>query len=150
MRINEIILENLGPGMDLPSSDIEDEAHTRGDASLITALELLRQEAESSSAVTPRVRASTVVSRVQAIPGNEAFNYALLDAAFKDNEKVKAMIKSIKDDEKTGEKYVYLTPSEASVVDADPMAAGGDAGGDPEASMKTVSQMANRALAKRD
>jgi hypothetical protein len=137
--------------MDLPSSDIEDEAHTRGDASLITALELLRQEAESSSAVTPRVRASTVVSRVQAIPGNEAFNYGLLDAAFKDNENVKSMIKAIKDDEKTGEKYVYLTPSESNPMGMDGSMPGemGDAGVDPEAATKTVSQMADRALAKR-
>lgn len=138
MRIRDIILED--PQMDFET--IEDEADTRGDSALITTLEWLRNEAEQSNAVTPRVKVDTVINRVRAIPGNEAFNFAALDAAHQHNEAVKSLIKDIKDDEKTGAKYVYLAPDESQVDDSDPLGAEVAAPGDPS---KVVSQMAKRA-----
>jgi len=143
MRINEIIFESEDyPEFDSEvNSPIEDEADTRGDASLITALEYLRNEAEQSNAVTPRVKVDTVINRVRAMPGNEAFNYAALDKAQKDNETVKSMIKRIEDDTHTGDKYVYLAPAE-NTVDT-----GGDGATDldNDKSSKIVSSMAKRA-----
>ena len=124
---------------------IEDEAETRGDAALITVLEWLRNEAEASSAVTPRVAVDTVIERVRDIPGNEAFNFAALDAAYKSNDTIKSLIKGIKDDEKTGGKYVYLAPPENTVDDTDPLGAGTAPKGDPS---KIVQKMANRAASK--
>ena len=84
MRIRDIILED--PQIEFEA--IEDEADTRGDSALITTLEWLRNEATQSSAVTPRVKVDTVIERVRAIPGNEAFNYAALEAANEHNEVV--------------------------------------------------------------
>jgi hypothetical protein len=139
MRINEIILESFGM-----NEMIEDEAETRGDSALITVLEWLRNEAEASSAVTPRVAVDTVIERVRDIPGNEAFNFAALDAAFKSNDTIKSLIKSIKDDEKTGGKYIYLAPPENTVDDTDPLGAQTAPKGDPT---KIVQKMANRAAA---
>ena len=139
MRINEIILEAE------EISAIEDEADTRGDSALITALEWLRNEAQSSSAVTPRVKVDTVIERVRAIPGNEAFNFAALDAAYDHNETVKSLIKDIKDDEKTGAKYIYLALPENTIDEPAPDSAQGT---DPTASAKIVSKMANRAATK--
>ena len=140
MRINEIIFEDIEN-----VSAIEDEAETRGDSALITALEWLRHEAEESNAVTPRVSVDTVIDRVRAIPGNEAFNFAALDAAFKSNESVKAMVKGIKDDPHTGGKYVYLAPPENTVDDTDPLGAASAPKGDPS---KIVQKMADRAASK--
>jgi len=140
MRVNEIIFEDIGDG-----SAIEDEAETRGDSALITALEWLRHEAEESGAVTPRVAVDTVIDRVRAIPGNEAFNFAALDAAFKSNESVKAIIKGIKDDSHTGGKYVYLAPPENTIDDTDPLGANSAPAGDPS---KIVQKMADRAAKK--
>lgn len=139
MRIREIIFEDDNP---YEMSAIEDEADTRGDASLLTVLELLRNEAEESDAVTPRVKVDTVINRVRNIPGNEGFNYANLEAAKDHNDTVKAMVKDIKDDEKTGEKYVYLTPAESAIDDSDPLGAASAPAGDPS---KIVSSMAKRA-----
>ena len=140
MKIRDIIFENFEE-----VSAIEDEAETRGDSALITALEWLRHEAEESGAVTPRVAVDTVIDRVRGIPGNEAFNFAALDAAFKSNESVKAMIKGIKDDPHTGGKYVYLAPPENTVDDTDPLGAASAPAGDPA---KIVSKMADRAAKK--
>jgi hypothetical protein len=146
MRIKEIVLESEDyPEFDLETNPIEDEADTRGDASLITALEYLRNEAEQSNAVTPRVKVDTVIKRVRNVPGNEAFNYAALDKAQKDNDVVKGMIKRIEDDPHTGEKYVYLAPAENTVDDSDPIGANTAQAGDPS---KVVSQMAKRAATK--
>ena len=142
MRIRDIILE---ADLDNSKSAIEDEADSRGDSALITALEWLRHEATQSSAVTPRVKVDTVIERVRAIPGNEAFNFAALDAAYDHNETVKTLIKDIKDDEKTGSKYIYLALPENTV---DEPVAGNDQGTDPAASAKIVSKMANHAAGK--
>lgn len=140
MRIREVILES-----ELVDEVIEDEADTRGDSALITALEWLRNEAQQSSAVTPRVKVDTVIERVRDIPGNEAFNYAALEAANEHNETVKSLIKDIKDDEKTGAKYIYLALPENTIDPADPLSV--DAGVSPESS-KVVSSMAKRAAGK--
>lgn len=137
MRISEIILEDYEQ-----SSAIEDEADSRGDSALITALEWLRHEATESSAVTPRVKVDTVIERVRAIPGNEAFNFAALDAAYDHNETVKGLIKDIKDDEKTGSKYIYLSLPENTVDEPTPDS---EQGTDPAASAKIVSKMASNA-----
>ena len=141
MRISEIIQESL----DIVDEVIEDEADSRGDAALITALELLRNEAQHSGAVTPRVKVDTVIERVREIPGNEGFNYAALEAAHEHNDTVKSLIKDIKDDEKSGSKYVYLTLPENTIDPEDPIGAQGAPAGDPS---KIVSKMANRAAAK--
>jgi len=140
MRIRDIILES-----DLEFEAIEDEADTRGDSALITALEWLRHEATQSSAVTPRVKVDTVIERVRAIPGNEAFNYAALEAANEHNDTVKSLIKDIKDDEKTGAKYIYLALPENTIDNSDPLGAQDAPAGDPS---KIVSKMANRAASK--
>ena len=141
MRVSEIILESA----DLVDEVIEDEAESRGDSALITALEWLRNEAEQSNAVTPRVKVDTVINQVRNIPGNEAFNFAALDAAHTHNDSVKALIKDIKDDEKTGTKYVYLAPPESELDSSDPLGAEVAAPGDPA---KVVSSMAKRAASK--
>jgi hypothetical protein len=145
MRIREIIYEDLDTGVDTSAgmSAIEDEADTRGDSALVTSLEWLRNEAEETSAVTPRVAVDTVINRVRNIPGNEAFNFAALDAAFKSNDVVKALIKSIKDDTHTGTKYIYLTPPENTIDDTGSM--DGTSGAKQGDSSKIVSGMAKRA-----
>lgn len=140
MRIRDIILE-----AQVDFEVIEDEADTRGDSALITALEWLRNEAQQSSAVTPRVKVDTVIERVRDIPGNEAFNYAALEAANEHNDAVKALIKDIKDDDKTGVKYIYLTLPENTIDPADPLSV--DAGVSADSS-KVVSSMAKRAASK--
>lgn len=141
MRVSEIILESA----ETVDEVIEDEAESRGDSALITALEWLRNEAEQSNAVTPRVKVDTVINQVRNIPGNEAFNFAALDAAHQHNDSVKALIKDIKDDEKTGNKYVYLAPPESELDPSDPLGAEVAAPGDPA---KVVSSMAKRAASK--
>ena len=141
MRIRDIILED--PQIEFEA--IEDEADTRGDSALITALEWLRHEATQSSAVTPRVKVDTVIERVRAIPGNEAFNQAAVEAANEHNETVKSLIKDIKDDDKTGAKYIYLALPENTVDDTDPLGAETAEPGDPA---KVVSGMAKRAAKK--
>jgi hypothetical protein len=142
MRISEIILEDT----QVPTSGIEDEAETRGDSALLTTLEWLRHEATESSAVTPRVAVDTVIERVCGIPGNEAFNFAALDAAYKSNDSIKSIIKKIDDDAHSGTKYIYLSLPENTIDPGDPLGAQGAAPGDPA---KVVSSMAKRAAGNR-
>jgi hypothetical protein len=146
MRIREIITEAFDDlEHDHEESAIEDEAETRGDSALIEVLELLRSEAAETSAVTPRVAVDTVIDRVRRIPGFESFNYAALDAAIKSNETVKNLVKGPpKDDQHTGDKYLYLTSFE-NTVDVSG-GEGGDAGADKSANV--VSGMAKRAIGK--
>lgn len=151
MRIREIIteafddLDNTGLEHDHEESAIEDEAESRGDSALIEVLELLRSEAADTSAVTPRVAVDTVIERVRRIPGFESFNYAALDAAIKSNDTVKNLVKGPpKDDQHTGDKYLYLTSFE-NTVDVSG-GEGGDLGADKGASV--VSGMAKRAIGK--
>jgi len=144
MRIRDIILED-----DTFGTPIEDEADTRGDAALITALEWLRNEASQSNAVTPRVKVDTVIERVRAIPGNEAFNFANLDAAIKSNDLVKNIVQgSPKDDPQTGGKYIYLKPAENTVDPGTGEMGAGEGGGAGKDPTKVVSAMAKRAASK--
>lgn len=144
MKIRDIIVESIDE-LEIENEAIEDEADTRGDSSLITTLEWLRHEASNSGAVTPRVKVDTVITRVRNIPGNEAFNYAALEAAHEHNETVKSLIKDIKDDPKTGTKYIYLALPENTVDDSDPLGADSAPAGDPS---KIVGKMASRAAGK--
>lgn len=135
MRINDIIVEDSFDDI------IEDEADSRGDASLITALEFLRNRSNDKHLV-PKVRVDSLIQMVQNT-GHKEFNHEALQGAFKTNDTVKGLIKDIKDDA-NGVKYVYLqgfedTPdmdSDGTEVPKTP----------PE---KTVASMANRALDKR-
>ena len=139
MKINEIIFE-----ADFGIEDsIEDEADSRGDTTLITVLEWLRNEAARSGAVTPRVKVDTVINRVRNIPGGEAFNFAALDAAYSSNATVKSLSKSIKDDDKSGMKYVYLSSSESESEGAE--AENEDDERHAAQNEKVVGQMAKRA-----
>lgn len=140
MKIRDIL-----ESFELADEAIEDEADSRGDSALITALEWLRNEAQNSSAITPRVKVDTVIDRVRNIPGNEAFNYAALEGAREHNDVVKSLIKDIKDDDKTGSKYVYLALPENTIDPNDPLGSQTAAPGD---SSKIVSKMANRAATK--
>lgn len=147
MRIRDIIFEG-DDTFGTPNEAIEDEAETRGDAALITALEWLRNEAAQSNAVTPRVKVDTVIERVRAIPGNEAFNYANLDAAIKSNESVKNMVQGTpKDDPQTGGKYLYLAPAENTIDDTEGQM-DNTGGGNPKDPAKVVGAMAKRAANK--
>lgn len=149
MRIKEVIFEDFGPDI------IEDDADSRGDANLITALEFLRNQAGNKHLV-PKVLAKSLIDMVQR-SGHPEFNFAALDDAYKTNDAVKNLIKKIEDDQ-NGDKYVYLSsmdPSEDPAMGgADPM--GGDVNADMgggtgvvPATDKTVSSMAKSALSKR-
>jgi hypothetical protein len=140
MRFSEIIAEDEFDSQPDDMGDmIEDEAETRGDMVLATALEELKNRAKGHS--VPRVRADALVNLVKRLPGGEMFNAAALEASRKSNETIKNLIADIKDDE-NGVKYVYLTTD-------DDEATGGDGlpGADANAvkSQNTVDQMASRA-----
>lgn len=123
---------------------IEDDADSRGDANLITALEFLRNRAGNNHLV-PKVRADALINMVQNT-GHPEFNFAALDSAYKSNDKVKNLIKNIEDDER-GTKYVFLNSVDPAVDTSEV----GDGAG-PEGSTqpeRTVDSMAKRALSKR-
>ena len=135
MRIRDIIVESSFDDI------IEDEADSRGDASLITALEFLRHRIGDKHLV-PKVRVDSLIQMVQNT-GHKEFNHEALQGAFKTNDTVKGLIKDIKDDE-NGVKYVYLQGTDDTEDEL-----GTDAGGPSTAPEKTVASMANRALDKR-
>lgn len=147
MRLSEFVTESSGLG-----GMIEDEAESRGDSVLLTALEELRNRAHGHS--VPRVRVDALVNLIKRLPGGEMFNAEALENARKSNEAVKNLIADIKDDEVHDPnvggtsivKYVYLTP-----FDDDPFSSEGDGGtkAGQTAPEKTVSGMASRALGKR-
>lgn len=122
---------------------IEDEADSRGDADLITALEFLRQRSHDSHLV-PKVRVDSLINMIRGGDQSE-FNLDSLLGAFKTNEKVKNLIKDIKDDEH-GVKYVYLKTFSDDAIDDAPTLASGSRAMNPE---KTVDAMAARALKNR-
>jgi len=139
MRYSEIIAEDSGI-----SGIIEDEAETRGDSVLLTALEELRNRAHGHS--VPRVRVDSLVNLIKRLPGGEMFNADALEGARKSNEAVKNLIADIKDDE-NGVKYVYLTKFNDDEF-SDSETPGTDTGAQT-APEKTVASMANRALGNR-
>ena len=139
MRLREFIKEDSGfEGI------IEDEAETRGDAVLATALEELRNRAHGHT--VPKVRVDALVNLVKRLPGGEMFNAEALEAARKSNEAIKNLIADIKDDA-DGVKYVYLTTFKDDEFGNDELGATGEVG--QTAPEKTVSSMATRALGKR-
>lgn len=138
MRVRDIIVE------DRYDDIIEDEADARGDANLITALEFLRNRAHDKHYV-PRVRVDSLINMVREIPGTEQFDLGALENAKKTNDSVKELIKDIKDDEKTGAKYVYLAPFEDDTDESVPPSESPTASA-PE---KTVGSMAKAALKAR-
>ena len=140
MRFAEIIAEddfNDQPGE--MGDMIEDEAETRGDMVLATALEELRNRAHGHT--VPRVRVDALVNLVKRLPGGEMFNSAALEDARKSNDTIKNLIKDVKEDE-NGVKYVYL-----ATFDDDELGGDSTAGTDADAAgnEKTVAAMANRA-----
>jgi hypothetical protein len=140
MRFAEFIKEDSGLG-----SMVEDEAETRGDSVLATALEELRNRAHGHA--VPRVRVDSLVNLVKKLPGGEMFNVDALENARKSNDTIKNLITDIKDDE-NGVKYVYLATFSDDEF-GDEAGIGGDAQGGQTAPEKTVSSMANRALGNR-
>jgi hypothetical protein len=119
---------------------IEDDADSRGDANLITALEFLRSRSQQKHLI-PKVRVDSLIQMVQNT-GHLEFNLEALQGAFKTNDTVKGLIKDIKDDA-AGVKYVYL---QSDIEDDDSLSTDSGPKTAPE---KTVSSMANRALDKR-
>lgn len=128
---------------DFDDSIIEDEADSRGDANLITALEFLRNRSHDSHLV-PKVRVDSLINMIKGTDQTE-FNLDSLLGAFKTNETVKNLIKDIKDDEH-GVKYVYLKTFSDDSADDTATLAGGSSAMNPE---KTVDAMAQRALKNR-
>jgi len=136
MRLNEFVYDE---------DIIEDEADARGDGDLLTTLFFLRNQSAGKHLV-PRVRVDSLINMINMHSDTESFSNSDLMNAFKTNEVVKNLIADIKDDEKTGIKYVYLTPIDGS---ADLEGSTGDTEAvksDPE---KVVANMANKAIANR-
>lgn len=124
-----------------PEDVIEDEAEARGDGDLITTLEFLRNQSAGKHLV-PRVRVDSLINMVNMHNEVDYSNNDLMNA-YKTNEVVKNLIADIKEDEKTGIKYVYLQS-----IDGEDL---GDVGGEEgaEDSAKIVSGMADKAIANR-
>mgnify|MGYP000087134590 CR=1 FL=1 len=141
MRFREFVTESSGLG-----EIIEDEAETRGDSVLVTALEALRNRAHGHT--VPKVRVDALVNLIKKLPGGEMFNAEALDRARKSNDAVKNLVTDIKDDE-NGVKYVYLATFSDDGFSDESEAGDGETGA-MTAPEKTVSGMANRALSKRD
>ena len=125
---------------------IEDEAESRGDADLLTTLSYLQSQSQGKHLV-PRVRVDSLVNMINMHQDDGAVPYTAksLEDAYKTNSKVKNFIANIKEDEKTGTKYVYLVTNNPE----DNMDAGET--GSPNASgpEKIVSKMASKAAANR-
>lgn len=131
MRLFEFAVEDV----------IEDEADARGDADLITTLEFLRNQSAGKHLV-PRVRVDSLINMVNMHNDTDYSNNDLMNA-YKSNEVIKNLIADIKDDEKTGIKYVYLKP-----VDNEELS--GSTGEESQADASgIVSKMADKAVANR-
>jgi hypothetical protein len=74
------------------------------------------------------------------------FTAKSLEDAFKTNEQVKNFIANIKDDEKTGSKYVYLKRIDDGPTGPGEEGLGGPSASEPE---KIVSKMADKAVSNR-
>jgi hypothetical protein len=126
---------------------IEDEADERGDADLLTTLSYLQAQAAGKHLV-PRIRVDSLVNMINMHQHDEAvpFTAKSLEDAFKTNDHVKNFIANIKDDEKTGSKYVYLKRIDDGPEDSAGDGLGGPSAGGPE---KIVAKMADKAIANR-
>lgn len=126
---------------------IEDEADERGDADLLTTLSYLQAQSAGRHLV-PRIRVDSLVNMINMHQSDEAvpFTAKSLEDAFKTNDQVKNFIANIKDDEKTGSKYVYLKRLDDGPEGGGDDGTGGAGVGEPE---KIVSKMADRAISNR-
>jgi hypothetical protein len=150
MKIRDIVVENVIDDM------LEDGSEDHENAALLTILNYLQNRAANSHK-QPRIRADSLVNLVQAA-GFPQFNYDTLVNIAKNNERVKSIVKDIKDvtvqsqDGKValgqgGElvKYVYIRP-----VDVDDENVDSEADAAPKtAPEKTVDSMAKRAAKAR-
>ena len=150
MKIRDIVVENVIDDM------LEDGSEDHENAVLLTILNYLQNRAANSHK-QPRIRADSLVNLVQAA-GFPQFNFDTLVNITKNNERVKSVIKDIKDvtvqsqDGKValgqgGElvKYVYIRP-----VDVDDENVDSEADAAPKtAPEKTVDSMAKRAAKAR-
>jgi hypothetical protein len=150
MKIRDIVVENVIDDM------LEDGSEDHENAALLTILNYLQNRAANSHK-QPRIRADSLVNLVQAA-GFPQFNFDTLVNITKNNERVKSVIKDIKDvtvqsqDGKValgqgGElvKYVYIRP-----VDVDDENVDSEADAAPKtAPEKTVDSMAKRAAKAR-
>jgi hypothetical protein len=150
MKIRDIVVENVIDDM------LEDGSEDHENAALLTILNYLQNRAANSHK-QPRIRADSLVNLVQAA-GFPQFNFDTLVNIAKNNERVKSVIKDIKDvtvqsqDGKValgqgGElvKYVYIRP-----VDVDDENVDSEADAAPKtAPEKTVDSMAKRAAKAR-
>lgn len=150
MRISELVVENVIDDM------LEDGSEDHENAALLTILNYLQNRAANSHK-QPRIRADSLVNLVQAA-GFPQFNFDTLVNITKNNERVKSIIKDIKDvtvqsqDGKValgqgGElvKYVYIRPVDVDDENIDSEQA--DAPMTPPE--KTVDSMAKRAAKAR-
>ena len=150
MKVSDIVVENVIDDM------LEDGSEDHENAALLTILNYLQNRAANSHK-QPRIRADSLVNLVQAA-GFPQFNYDTLVNITKNNERVKSIVKDIKDvtvqsqDGKValgqgGElvKYVYIRP-----VDVDDENIDSEADAAPKtAPEKTVDSMAKRAAKAR-
>jgi hypothetical protein len=136
MRAYEFITEAL-------DDYIEDEAVTRGDDSLVSTLETLRNRANDTHDV-PMIRVDSLINIIRNLPGSEMFTVENLLDAYKTNDAVKNVIKDIKDN-KDGVKYVYL----ATFADSPDSEDEAIASANVKSPDKTVGSMAKRALTKK-
>lgn len=127
---------------DVHAEIIEDEADDRGDINLISALSFLQNRSHNTHLV-PKVRADALINMVKN-SGVESFNLESLQNSFQTNDKVKELIKDIKDDN-NGTKYVYIKPRNEDSGQPTP----GDMNAPRTPPEKTVGAMAKSALAKR-
>ena len=150
MKIRDIVVENVIDDM------LEDGSEDHENAALLTILNYLQNRAANSHK-QPRIRADSLVNLVQAA-GFPQFNFDTLVNITKNNERVKSIIKDIKDvtvqsqDGKValgqgGElvKYVYIRPVDVEDENIDSEQA--DAPMTPPE--KTVDSMAKRAAKAR-
>jgi hypothetical protein len=150
MKIRDIVVENVIDDM------LEDGSEDHENAALLTILNYLQNRAANSHK-QPRIRADSLVNLVQAA-GFPQFNYDTLVNIAKNNERVKSIVKDIKDvtvqsqDGKValgqgGElvKYVYIRPVDVEDENIDSEQA--DAPMTPPE--KTVDSMAKRAAKAR-
>jgi hypothetical protein len=150
MRFSELVVENVIDDM------LEDGSEDHENAALLTILNYLQNRAANSHK-QPRIRADSLVNLVQAA-GFPQFNYDTLVNIAKNNERVKSIVKDIKDvtvqsqDGKValgqgGElvKYVYIRPVDVEDENIDSEQA--DAPMTPPE--KTVDSMAKRAAKAR-